>query len=159
MKRQLTPEQTAARDAKRARFQATVKKVADMPEAERAQLATQCGAVLTVEGRALSVTNTILCFLQRPGVSVVGGFRQWIRAGRCVRKGEHGLTIWIPLGVKANEAGETGDGARFGTASVFDVSQTCELEADHPVAVVSPEIAAAFGMADLPNVRTVEAIA
>ena len=159
MKKKLTPEQQAAREARRERFRATVKKVAEMPEAERAQLALQCGAVVTCEGRALSVTNTILCFLQRPGVSVVGGFRQWIKAGRCVRKGEHGLTIWIPLGVKENEAGEIGDGARFGTATVFDVGQTQELAAEHPVATVSPEIAAAFGMENLPNVRTVEAIA
>jgi hypothetical protein len=103
-KRTLTAEQIAARDARRARFQGMVKQLAKMSEADRAQLAAQCGAVLNIEGRALSVTNTILCFLQCPGVSVVGGFRQWIKAGRCVRKGEHGLTIWIPLGAGKAEA-------------------------------------------------------
>ncbi len=168
MKHKLTPEETAARDAKRARFQSLVKNLAAMPDAERAGLAVQCGAVLTVEGRGLSVTNTILCFLQRPGVSVVGGFRQWLAAGRCVRKGEHGLTIWIPLGAKANEAGETGDGKRFGTATVFDVGQTVEFVKDQagqdetaagePVAVVSSFVADTFNMHGLPNVRISEEV-
>lgn len=159
MKRKtLSPEQSAARDARRARFQALVKNLAAMPEAERAGLAVQCGAVLNVEGRALSTTNTILCFLQRPGVSVVAGFRQWLKAGRCVRKGEHGLTIWIPLGAKANEAGESGEGRRFGTASVFDVMQTDELAPEVPVAVVSSFVADAFGLGNLPNVRISEEV-
>ena len=141
MKKQLTPEQIAARDAKRERFKVIVKKIAAMPEAERAQLIMQAGAVVTCEGRALSLTNTMLAVLQFPGVSIVGGFRQWLKAGRCVRKGEHGLSIWIPLGMKRDgsqeligqleeAAGDAGGSAKFGTATVFDVSQTCEFPAD-----------------------------
>ena len=104
-----------------------------MNDGERDALVMQAGAVITCEGRTLSVKNTCLLFFQRPGVSVVGGFRQWIRNGRVVRKGEHGASIWIPLGAKADDG--TADGAsgepaelRFGTATVFDVTQTQEID-------------------------------
>lgn len=166
MKKKLTAEQEAARAARREKFRGLVKQVAEMPEEKRVELAMRAGAVLTCQGRALSRINTILCFMQCPGVSMVGGFRQWLGAGRCVRKGEHGMNIWIPLGVGAGDraqaeaeaSSEAGSGQRFGTATVFDVSQTAELEPEHPVATVAPEIAAAFGLSHLPNVRTFEAL-
>ena len=56
--------------------------------------------------------------------TIVGGFRQWLREGRAVRKGEHGLGILIPR----FEKGEGGDGPGslngFLYGTVFDVSQT-----------------------------------
>jgi hypothetical protein len=159
-KRTLTPEQIAARDARRLKFRALVKQVAALSDEQRAALVMQAGAVVTCEGRALSPRNTILLFYQLPGVSVVGGFRQWIKAGRAVRKGQHGGTISIPLGSRSGDgsaevpAGEgDGESMHFGTATVFDIAQTDELGAESPVAIVSPEIADAFGMRDLPNVR------
>lgn len=148
MKKTLTPEETAARDARRAKFAALVKQVGAMDPAARAVMFAKVPAVLTVEGKALSPLNGYLCALQSAGnsLSIVGGFRQWLRAGRCVRKGSHGLTIWVPLGAKRNAEGEEGDGVRFGTGTVFDISQTVELASqEKPVAVV-------FGMAGLPNV-------
>ena len=107
-----------------------------MTEDERAELVTKVGAVVTCEGRALSPFNSCLVLTQLPTASVVGGFRQWLDKGRCVRKGEHGLMIWIPTG-KA-EKGEAdapppeGEGiddsaprrAGFIAGTVFDVSQT-----------------------------------
>ena len=134
MKRQLTPEQTAARDAKRERFRALVKQVAAMPDEQRAQLVRQAGAIVTCEGHALSPVNSMLCLMQIPGVSMVGGFRQWLRAGRCVCKGQHGASIWVPVGERKADESATdapandGDKPGFVIGTVFDVSQTAEIE-------------------------------
>ncbi len=157
MKKTLTPEQKQKAEARRARFRELCKKLAGMSDVERAELAAKAGAVLTCEGHPLSGRNTFLLYLQRPGVSMVGGFRQWLKAGRCVKKGESGLSILVPCGRKESaaveETGEGGGSVYFIAGTVFDVSQTQELEAAHPVAVVSPEIADAFGMRGLSNVR------
>lgn len=73
-----------------------------------------------------------------------------------MRKGEHGHSICIPLGCKADEPAEGGAGEQpdihFGSATVFDISQTDPIT-EEPIATVSPEVAQAFGMTDLPNVR------
>src|SRR5262249_5129698 len=45
---------------------------------------------------ALSAFNSCLVLRQLPNASMVGGFRQWLDKGRAVRKGEHGLMIWLP---------------------------------------------------------------
>lgn len=133
MKRTLTPEQEAARVARRERFRALVKQVAAMPDEQRAQLVRQAGAVVTCEGRALSPTNSMLCLMQIPGVSMVGGFRQWLKAGRCVCKGQHGASIWVPVGGRAVESATSdtpaGDDDKpgFVVGTVFDVSQTQEI--------------------------------
>jgi hypothetical protein len=152
-KRTLTPEQTAARDAKRAKFRALIKQIADMPEDRRQELTR--GQVVTVDGHALSLVNTLLCVLQLPGVSIVGGFRQWLKAGRCVMKGQHGASIWIPT-MKATDAGPEPAAAdldadapvkssrRFMCGTVFDIAQTAAADAE-PAAVDAPaeELAAA----------------
>lgn len=98
-------------------------------------LVDRCGAVVTCEGRALSFVNTCLVLTQRPGASMVGGFVQWLKIGRAVRKGETGIGIWIPTtkGEKAAEPaaeaseGQDGPRARFIMGTVFDVSQTDAL--------------------------------
>lgn len=134
MKKQLTPEQIAARDARRARFSEMVKKVSAMSAEQRAEIVPSVGAVVTCEGRTLSPFNTCLAMMQNPGVSMVGGFRQWLRNGRAVQKGQHGMMIWIPLGNRAETAtgaeqpATEGESMRFGTATVFDVSQTDAVE-------------------------------
>jgi len=133
MKRTLTPEQEAARAARREKFRALVKQVAAMSDEERAHLTCRVGAVLTCEGRALSLHNTCLLLMQCPSVSMVGGFRQWIKAGRVVRKGEHGQMIWLPLGAGKEADAETGEPGKeagdlhFIIGTVFDVSQTQEI--------------------------------
>jgi hypothetical protein len=162
MKRQLTAEQVAKRDTRRAQFKALWKQVAAMPELERIQMSNKLGLV-TCDGHALSLCNTMLVALQHPGATVLGGFRQWLKHGRVVIKGQHGAMIWCPTckhcdgtqqpdGTDPVAAGN-GDDLRFIIGTVFDISQTQEIEVDHPVAIVSPEIADAFGMANLPNVR------
>lgn len=132
MKKQLSAEQEAARAARRANFAALVKRVSAMGDLERAKLVPALGGVATCEGRILSTRNSILCLMQKPDVSLVGGFRQWLKAGRAVRKGEHGMTICIRLGAKgeATEDAVATEPAsvHFGTGTVFDVSQTQECE-------------------------------
>lgn len=128
MKRKPTIELIAARQEKRAKMRELARKVAAMPEEDRLALAARC-PIGTIEGRALSLKNQCLIALQMPRATIVGGFRQWLKAGRCVRKGEHGACIWIPCGHRDAETGEIEmDDRRFILASVFDVSQTCELE-------------------------------
>lgn len=104
-------------------------KLAHLTDAEKANLQTLCqsrGLVATVEGRKLSLNNTILVYHQSMSEtipSIVGGFRQWQAAGRYVRKGEHGMLIWFPIG-KKNEDGDIDAAERFYTTTVFDISQT-----------------------------------
>ena len=126
-RRKLTPEQERARDERRARLRVLCKQIAGMSEQERARLAERA-PVLTVEGHALSLHNTCMVAMQRADATVVAGFRQWKRAGRSVRKGEHGIGIWCPKfagkGEKSPETEPKLEGFIFGT--VFDVAQTDE---------------------------------
>ncbi len=138
MRKQLTAEQQAKRDERRAKFKALWKQVADMPEADRIKATAHLGLV-TCDGHSLSLCNSMLIVLQCPTATVLGGFRQWLKHGRAVRKGEHALMIWIPTGAKAKPS----DGAisapdattetvadsdkRFLIGSVFDIMQTCEI--------------------------------
>jgi hypothetical protein len=145
-----TAEQKAKAAERRDRFRALAKAVAEMTDAERAALVDRCGAVVTIEGHPLSFFNNCLVLSQNPGASVVGGFAQWLRAGRAVRKGERGLGIWVPVGKSKGDdalaagAGEQtadadgNDGAgrpRFIMGTVFDIAQTDEVEVAAAVAV------------------------
>lgn len=131
MRRQLTAEQVAKRDERVRRFRALWKQVADMPELERVQLANKVG-IVTVDGRQLSPNNQCLLANQSPTVTVVGGFRQWLKQGRCVRKGEKGLMIWVPTSKRESNGEEAPKDAseetRFFIGTVFDIGQTAELE-------------------------------
>jgi len=122
-----TPEQRAHAEERRNRFRGLARQVAAMGPEARAELAARINPV-TVEGRPLSLHNACLLASQLATVTLVGGFRQWRRAGRHVRKGEHGLALWIPR-VASKEAPETDGEAepgevRFLIGTVFDVSQT-----------------------------------
>lgn len=140
--KQLTAAQIEKRDQRRNQFTALWKQVAKMPELQRIELANKLGLV-TCEGHALSLGNTMLIALQRPNATILGGFRQWIKHGRAVRKGEHGCMIWVPTGGRKNDTPLDGsasnsavaDGApesesdtRFIIGTVFDISQTEEIE-------------------------------
>jgi hypothetical protein len=130
-RKQPTEEQKQAAAERRERFRALAKQVADLPDDARAALVDRCGAVVTCEGRALSFVNTCLVLTQRPGASMVGGFAQWLKTGRAVRKGESGLGIWVPITkgkgeepASGEEPAEDGGRPRFLMGTVFDVSQT-----------------------------------
>jgi len=129
MKRAAIEEQKAAAQLKRERFRALCKKVRALSDDERKDMARRMPGVLTCEGHALSLHNTILLYFQGGAVTVVGGFRQWKKLGRYVRKGEHGMSIWIPVDRKAPATVQpTGDAELddmfFIAGTVFDVSQT-----------------------------------
>ena len=147
MKKNLTPEQIQARDAKRAAFRALSRKIAAMTPEARASLAARRPGIATVEGHELSAFNACLVIMQSNGTAtLVGGFRQWIAHGRAVCKGQHGFSIWVPCGAKKSDApaeseGE-GDAGRTGfiCGTVFDVSQTQEIAAGDGEAIeLAPE--------------------
>lgn len=133
MKRQATPEQKAARAAKKAKMRALAKVIGEMTDAQRLHI-IQTQPIVSIEGHAYSPQNQCMIALQMPFATVLGGFQQWITAGRSVKKGEHGACIWIPIGrgpkgedsTPASEPSESADGERpgFTLGTVFDISQT-----------------------------------
>lgn len=130
MRKQLTAEQVAKSEERKANFRALCKQVAGLSDDARAALASRCLAV-NVEGHTLSQHNQCMIAMQCPTATIVGGFRQWINNGRAVRKGEHGITIWVPAFKKGDEGQP--DEKRFVMGTIFDVSQTEEIE--QPAAV------------------------
>jgi hypothetical protein len=84
-------------NARRQAFRQLAAKIAALSEAQRQEIVKRAGAVITCEGHALSFFNTCLLVHQREHVSVFGGYQQWKHAGRQVKKGEHGLQIWISI--------------------------------------------------------------
>jgi len=87
-----------------------------------------------------SERNAALIVMQRPEATEVHGFGEWRALGRCVRKGEHGIRILVPVGRSADkEPTETkpdGEKGRqlFKIGFVFDVAQTDPIEQPEPVA-------------------------
>ena len=125
MRKVVTAEQKAAAEIRRAKFRGFAAKIRAMSDAERAALAARV-QVVTIEGRVLSLHNQCLLAYQGGGQTIVGGFRQWLKAGRAVRKGEHGFMIWVFAGKEGTE-GEPEE-TRFLMGTVFDVSQTDLVE-------------------------------
>lgn len=136
MKRNLTPEQQAKADARKAAFRKLAGEIGRMTPEARGTLAARFPVIATVEGRTLSVHNQCLIGSQCPTATIVGGFRQWLKAGRCVRKDEHGLALWVPCSGHKDENAQPGemssadDSPFFIMGTVFDVAQTVELEAE-----------------------------
>ena len=133
MRREYTAEQKAATEARRERFRGFVKQLGQMSDSERAAFAARIPVIVTADGHPLSGPNMMLVALQCPGVTVVGGFRQWLKHGRAVRKGEHGAMIWFPKAMNQRDtapgAGDSQEVAevRFMIGTVFDISQTEEV--------------------------------
>lgn len=100
------------------------KQVSKMTDAQRDELVSRMAAPATIEGRALSARNSIMLYTQLQRVTVVGGFRQWLKAGRSVAKGSSALWIYAPSPYKVTVDGETKEELRFRLVPVFDVSQT-----------------------------------
>lgn len=120
--------------------------IAAMSDQDRAAFAAKCPAILTIDGRAISGKNAMLAMLQLETVTIIGGFRQWLAAGRAVRKGETAIYIFVPSGGRraadpgaaadagADSAADSGESVRFLMAAVFDVSQTDAIETESAVA-------------------------
>ena len=114
------------REERRARLREIASQVAKMSDEQRAALAARV-SITTIEGRSLSMHNQCLLAYQIPSATIVGGFKQWIKAGRAVMKGQHGSVIWVPIGRKDKETGEIQERTGFVLGNVFDVSQTQEI--------------------------------
>ncbi|MHB1688150.1 MAG: ArdC-like ssDNA-binding domain-containing protein [Ignavibacteriaceae bacterium] len=104
------------------------KMLSTLDEEQRQALADKYG-ITTVEGHRLSVYNQCLLIYQADiPFSVVGGFQQWKKANRLVKKGEHSSIIFVPgNNKKTDEVSENAnddDDIFFLTANVFDISQT-----------------------------------
>lgn len=114
----------AIKQEKRERIEALRQQLANLTDQDK-QALTSRGLIATVEGRTLSYHNTLLVYLQCNGQqpSVVGGYKQWLRAGKQVIKGQHGFMIWFPIGEKDKETGDITDATHFYTGTVFDISQ------------------------------------
>lgn len=118
------------------KIKAFASQISTMTEQERADIAARM-PVLTIAGHVISARNTVLLSMQSTEPhTIIGGFRQWIEAGRCVRKGEKAAYILRPVIRKGKEGKEdesnadkdSEDGARFFVSvPMFDVAQTEEL--------------------------------
>ena len=102
--------------------------LSQMSADQRQAVADKFG-IVTIEGHTLTPHNQ--CFLvaqSEINFTVVGGFQQWKKSGRIVRKGEHGFLIFVPSKAKQNEGPEMvsddDDDVFFFTATVFDITQT-----------------------------------
>jgi len=135
MRHVLTEEQQTATRERRGRFRELVRKLGKLTQDQRNELAGKLSGLVTCEGHALSVHNLCLIACQMDGrlPTMVGGFRQWKRHGRRIKKGEHGLMIWFPTQredqaeIQADApSGEHKAELRFLTGYVFDISQTEE---------------------------------
>lgn len=127
-----TVEQKAKAKERRRLMAELARRVSKMTEEERVQLVGD-GWPVTIEGHRLSMHNACMLACQRQGISVVGGFRQWRRASRTVRKGEHGQAIWVPLSkpgqdAESEEEADEPQRPRFMLVTVFDISQTDPLD-------------------------------
>jgi hypothetical protein len=103
------------------------KTLSEMTEEQR-QAVTDKFGIVTAEGHLLTPHNQ--CFLvaqSEINFTIVGGFQQWKKAGRIVRKGEHGFLIFVPSKAKQEDNSEMisdEEDVHFFTATVFDISQT-----------------------------------
>ena len=125
MKNLTEQEKLEYREKKKSRIQTIRKTLSDMTEEQRTQLIEKFGIVTTIEGHPLTAHNT--CFLyaqtEKP-VTIIGGFQQWRKAGRIVKKGEHSLLIFVPSQKGKEEQSADENDVFFFTANVFDITQT-----------------------------------
>lgn len=112
------------------KIKALRKTIANFTDDQKKLIADQY-KVTNLDGHVLSHYNTLLLFVQSQGnqPTIVGGFKQWLSAGKAVKKGEHGFIIFFPCGKKQQDK-ETDDNGNqiiepeyFATGTVFDVSQ------------------------------------
>lgn len=112
------------------KFSKARKLLANLTDEQREQIANSFG-VVTVEGRVLSRYNQLLLSMQSGNLeskpSVVGGFNQWKKSGRIVKKGATSLIIWIPT-IKSSDKPENETELNFLLGNVFDIQQTEPLE-------------------------------
>ena len=124
---------------------------------ERARQATE--TLLTSDGwrrwvraravfHSYSLQNTLLLAYQCAARGItptrVGGFRAWLKLGRCVRKGEIALWVMAPMPIKQRDRDpEEPDKERpfFRSVPVFELSQTEVLPGVEPAPLEPPSVA------------------
>ncbi len=133
--RHITPEQREKAEQRKESFRALLKRIAEMTDEQKAQLASKMLTVVNPDGHALSLHNTLLIAAQGGmTATIVGGFRQWLKQGRAVKKGEHGYQILFPREKKNGDQTEPAPDdtdkpeVRFLIGYVFDISQTMEVQ-------------------------------
>lgn len=103
------------------------KTLSEMSEEQRQAIAEKYG-IVTVEGHLLTPHNQCFLVVQSEiNLTVISGFQQWKKAGRVVRKGEHGFLILVPSKTNDTENAEMvsdDEDVRFFSATIFDISQT-----------------------------------
>ena len=115
-------------DEKKQKIQAIFQSVKDLTQEQKDFLMKNLN-IKNPEGHYLSGRNCILLERQaaiyNPNISfsVVGGFNQWQKHNRKVKKGESGFYIAIPS-KKQTEQSENDDEVFFFFKAVFDISQT-----------------------------------
>jgi hypothetical protein len=115
-------------DEKKQKIRAIFQSVKDLTPEQKEQLLMRL-IIKNPEGHFLSGNNCLLLDRQaamyNPNIdfSVVGGFKQWMKHNRKVKKGESGFYIAIPS-KKENEKNENNDEVFFFFKAVFDISQT-----------------------------------
>jgi len=107
---------------KKAKLMNWLKKLTDK---ERIEITSKYG-LHSIEGHQYSPSNQCLIVFQGGGeFTTLGGFNQWKKAGRVVKKGEHGVIIFVNCNKKdGDEVVEN----YFITKSIFDISQTEPIE-------------------------------
>ena len=126
MPRKTTAAQREAAAHRKTLARSLAAKIRAMTPAELERY-TQAAPVVTIDGRTLSMRNQAMVMMQLDRPTVVGGFRQWKQAGRPVQKGQHGAMILYPRTrsqADVDTDDQQKDAVTFGTATVFDVSQT-----------------------------------
>ncbi len=121
------------KEEKKTRIKELMNKLSQFSEEQRQALVDRLG-ILNPEGHMLTGRNQALLYFQASGnpLSVVGGFQQWKKYGRVVRKGERGYLIAVPANNKKNdENADSEDPTFFLWKAVFDISQTEELTAEN----------------------------
>ncbi len=134
--KKLTAQQQVARDERRVKFRTLVEQLAAMTDEERAAKIGHLGFIKLSSKEAYSPSNMMLIAFQSTGratPTILGGFAEWMKQGRAVKKGEHGYMVWVPIGArkqgavvvtKPGEPIEPETDIHFTTGTVFDISQT-----------------------------------
>ena len=160
-----TEAQKEAAKERRRQIGEMMAKIKAMPTEQRVLLAERFG-IRNAEGHELSLHNQCLLIMQNDKVSLVGGFQQWKKLGRSVKKGSKALAIWVPCSRKA-ESGDKAqsaivphgvdpcdlDSSFFVLGNVFDITQT-ETEDEK----IAREVDEALEAAARPKLPTSEAL-
>ncbi len=118
-------------DEKKQKIKAIYQSIKDLTPEQKEQLIMQLN-IKNPEGHSLSGNNCLLLdrqaamYHQNISFSVVGGFKQWQKYNRKVKKGESGFYIAIPS-KKQEQQSENDDEVFFFFKAVFDISQTEDL--------------------------------